>query len=48
MDQKQERNSGPEPAQPKASWTPPEVDRLVAGGAEGSADISTDGVDIPS
>jgi hypothetical protein len=36
-----------EPA-PKAEWTPPEVDRLVAGGAEGSAHVSADGFDNPS
>lgn len=37
-----------EEAAPKAQWTRPQVDRLIAGGAEGSADISTDGIDNPS
>jgi hypothetical protein len=33
---------------PKAEWTRPGVERLVAGGAEGSADISSDGQNQPS
>jgi hypothetical protein len=48
MDRQEERKSGPMPAERKAEWTPPQVDELVAGAAEGSSDISTDGVDIPS
>ena len=49
MDQQQpERIDGAAPAQPKPEWSRPEVDRLVAGAAEGSNDISTDGIDIPS
>lgn len=32
----------------RPEWIAPSVDRVVAGAAEGSADISTDGVDIPS
>ncbi len=48
MDEKQELITGPAKAEGKAEWTRPEVDRLVAGAAEGSADISTDGIDIPS
>jgi hypothetical protein len=43
-----EREAGPATAEARAEWTRPEVDRLVAGAAEGSADISTDGIDIPS
>jgi hypothetical protein len=34
--------------EPKSEWVRPEVSRLLAGGAEGSADVSTDGIDIPS
>lgn len=48
MDQDQMWSSAPETADAKAEWIPPEVDRMVAGGAEGAADISVDGVDIPS
>ncbi|MGZ8286545.1 MAG: hypothetical protein ACXW27_10350 [Allosphingosinicella sp.] len=48
MSEQQERKVDAEAARRKAEWTRPEVDRLVAGGAEGSSDISTDGVDIPS
>jgi hypothetical protein len=35
-------------AAPKAEWARPGVDRLVAGGAEGSADITSDGQNQPS
>ena len=48
MDKQAEAKSGPAIAESKAEWTPPEVDRLVAGAAEGSNDIATDGIDIPS
>jgi len=48
MDRHEDETSGGVTAQAKADWIPPEVGRLVAGAAEGSADISTDGVDIPS
>ncbi|MGA9582777.1 MAG: hypothetical protein WBR13_12500 [Allosphingosinicella sp.] len=37
-----------EEAAAKAHWTRPQVERLIAGGAEGAADISTDGLDVPS
>lgn len=47
MDEQQEPNE-PTIADGRAQWNRPEVDRLVAGGAEGAADISIDGVDIPS
>ena len=30
----------------KAEWTKPEVDRLIAGGAEAGGSTSTDGIDI--
>ena len=43
-----QRKAGPDIAERRAEWTRPEVERLIAGGAEGAADISTDGVDIPS
>lgn len=33
---------------PRAEWTRPEIERLVAGGAEGSADITSDGPMQPS
>lgn len=48
MDGQEKRESAPATAEDKTEWTRPEVDRLIAGGAEGSADISTDGIDIPS
>lgn len=35
-------------AEPKAEWTRPEVDRLIAGGAEAAGDTSTDGIDTLS
>ena len=34
--------------QPKPEWSRPEVDRLVAGGAEAAGDTSTDGIDTLS
>ncbi|HYE27069.1 MAG TPA: hypothetical protein VEA61_02390 [Allosphingosinicella sp.] len=49
VDQQQpEQIDGVTSAEPRADWTRPQVDRLIAGGAEGSADISTDGIDVPS
>lgn len=45
-DQEQLDDSGS--AESRTEWTRPEPDRFVAGGAEGAADISTDGIDIPS
>lgn len=33
---------------PKAEWTKPEVDRLLAGGAEASDGADTDGADLLS
>ena len=37
-----------EEAAPKAGWNRPAVDRMVAGAAEGSADIISDGINNPS
>lgn len=48
MDGQEERKIEPAIAEGQAEWTRPQVDRLIAGGAEGSADIATDGIDIPS
>ncbi len=48
MDRQEEQKPALVAAERKAEWTPPGVERLIAGAAEGSADISTDGVDIPS
>lgn len=48
VDGQEERKPEPATAKGRADWTRPEVDKLVAGGAEGSNDIATDGIDIPS
>lgn len=48
MDRPEEPTTEPAIAEGQAEWTRPQVDRLIAGGAEGSADIATDGIDIPS
>jgi hypothetical protein len=47
MNQKQEQNSGAD-APSKLRWVAPEVETLVAGAAEGSADITSDGPSLPS
>ncbi|HYJ83477.1 MAG TPA: hypothetical protein VEW26_11640 [Allosphingosinicella sp.] len=47
MDEREDQESGPV-TEEKARWTAPEVDRLVAGGAEAGGDTSTDGIDILS
>ena len=33
---------------PEVEWIAPHVDRLIAGGADGGGDTSTDGIDILS
>ena len=48
MDRQESLESGPMSAERKAEWTPPKVDEMVAGAAEGAADVSSDGIDIPS
>lgn len=48
MDMQEDPEAGPVTPRLKPQWIAPEVERLVAGAAEGSSDISTDGVDIPS
>ena len=49
MDQQHpEQIDGAVSAAPRSEWTRPEVDRLVAGGAEAAGDTSTDGIDTLS
>lgn len=46
MDQQQpERAGAAASAEPRAEWTAPEVDRLVAGGAEAAAGADVEGLD---
>jgi hypothetical protein len=46
MDQKQpERSVGAEPLEPRAQWKAPQVDKFIAGGAEGSAGSNVEGLD---
>ncbi len=46
MDGKQaERASGAASAESRAEWTAPQVDRLIAGGAEGNAGADVEGLD---
>lgn len=40
-----ERAGGVESAESKAEWTAPQVDRLIAGGAEGNAGNDVEGLD---
>jgi hypothetical protein len=44
--QNREQTGVAESAATKAEWIRPEVDRLVAGGAESGGSTSTDGIDI--
>jgi len=46
--QQQEQTESLILAEGKAEWTRPEVERLIAGGAESGGDTSVDGVDILS
>lgn len=47
MDQrKPEQSDGAVPAPAKSDWSRPEVDRLVAGGAEATDGSDTDGVTL--
>lgn len=48
MNEQKLPEAGPKTEERKADWIRPEVEKLIAGGAEGSADIATDGIDIPS
>jgi hypothetical protein len=49
MDQQNpDRAVGAASATARAEWTAPEVDRLIAGGAEGSDGADTDGADLLS
>ena len=46
MDEQQpERVGGPGSAEARAEWTAPEVDRLLAGGAEAAAGSDIEGLD---
>lgn len=46
MDKQQpERTGGAASAEPRAEWTAPEVDRLVAGGAEAAGGADIEGLD---
>lgn len=46
MDQKRpESIGGAAPDRPKSEWSRPEVDRLIAGGAEASAGADIEGLD---
>ena len=46
MDQQQgERSGGSESGEPRAEWAAPQVDKLIAGGAEGSAGADIEGLD---
>ncbi|HEX8449756.1 MAG TPA: hypothetical protein VF652_09225 [Allosphingosinicella sp.] len=40
-----ERRGGSASAQSRTEWTAPQVDRLIAGGAEGSAGADVEGLD---
>jgi hypothetical protein len=44
--ERQERKVDPEAVERRAEWTRPEVDRLDAGGAEGTDGSDTDGVTL--
>lgn len=46
--QNREQTGEVKSARAKVQWIPPEVERLVAGAAEGSADITSDGPSMPS
>lgn len=43
-----ERMDEPDSVEPKAEWIRPEVDRLIAGGAQSGGATDTDGIDILS
>ncbi|HYG47207.1 MAG TPA: hypothetical protein VD846_04610 [Allosphingosinicella sp.] len=43
--QQPERTCAAASAEPKAEWTAPQVDKLVAGGAEASAGADVEGLD---
>jgi hypothetical protein len=46
MDQHSTKRTGAAAsAEPKAEWTAPQVDRLVAGGAEANAGADVEGLD---
>lgn len=46
MDQQQpERADVTTSVEPRAEWTAPQVDRLIAGGAEGNAGADIEGLD---
>lgn len=40
-----DRTGGAASAEPRAEWTAPEVDRLIAGGAEASDGTDIEGLD---
>ena len=48
MDQRQPEQTAEAVSEPRAEWIRPQVDRLLAGGAEAGGDTSTDGIDILS
>lgn len=49
MDQQQpEQTADAGSTESRTMWARPQVERFIAGSAEGASDISTDGVDIPS
>ena len=43
-----ERLDEPDSVEPRAEWIRPEVDRLIAGGAQSGGATDTDGIDIQS
>jgi hypothetical protein len=47
-EQQQDRIVAPAPMERKAEWTRPEVDRLLAGGAEASDGADIDAADFQS
>lgn len=44
--QQPEQIDGATSAEPRADWIRPEVNRLIAGGAEAGGSTATDGIDI--
>jgi hypothetical protein len=48
VEQQQGQSDGAEAVQSRPAWIRPQVDRLVAGGAEAGGDTASDGIDILS
>ena len=48
MDEQQLPKAGPETVERKADWTRPEVEKLIAGGAEAADGADVDGTDLQS